>query len=50
MGNRKKAAAAKNGAGTSESKAIDPLRNLGECLGYCSCNLDVFSNQKHPLT
>ncbi|XP_031179848.1 1-phosphatidylinositol 4,5-bisphosphate phosphodiesterase delta-3-A-like isoform X1 [Sander lucioperca] len=28
LGNRKKAAAAKNGAGTSESKAIDPLRNL----------------------
>uniref|UniRef100_A0A8D3BC47 Phosphoinositide phospholipase C n=1 Tax=Scophthalmus maximus TaxID=52904 RepID=A0A8D3BC47_SCOMX len=30
LGNRKKtAAAAKNGAGTSRSKAIDPLRNLG---------------------
>ncbi|XP_044033523.1 1-phosphatidylinositol 4,5-bisphosphate phosphodiesterase delta-3-A [Siniperca chuatsi] len=30
LGNRKKAApAVKNGAGTSESKAIDPLRNLG---------------------
>ncbi|XP_029312862.1 1-phosphatidylinositol 4,5-bisphosphate phosphodiesterase delta-3-A-like [Cottoperca gobio] len=28
LGNRKKAAV-KNGAGTSESKAIDPLRNLG---------------------
>ncbi|XP_030256041.1 1-phosphatidylinositol 4,5-bisphosphate phosphodiesterase delta-3-A-like [Sparus aurata] len=29
LGNRKKAAPLKNGAGTSESKAIDPLRNLG---------------------
>ncbi|XP_036938060.1 1-phosphatidylinositol 4,5-bisphosphate phosphodiesterase delta-3-A-like [Acanthopagrus latus] len=29
LGNRKKAAPVKNGAGTSESKAIDPLRNLG---------------------
>ncbi|XP_037611942.1 1-phosphatidylinositol 4,5-bisphosphate phosphodiesterase delta-3-A-like isoform X2 [Sebastes umbrosus] len=30
LGNRKKAApVVKNGAGTSESKAIDPLRNLG---------------------
>ncbi|KAF1374307.1 hypothetical protein PFLUV_G00248640 [Perca fluviatilis] len=28
LGNRKKAASSKNGAGTSESKAIDPLRNL----------------------
>ncbi|GLD64270.1 1-phosphatidylinositol 4,5-bisphosphate phosphodiesterase delta-3-A-like isoform X1, partial [Lates japonicus] len=30
LGNRKKAASAeKNGAGTSNLKAIDPLRNLG---------------------
>lgn len=33
LGARKKAVpAGKNGAGTSELKAIDPLRNLGECF------------------
>lgn len=33
LGNRKKAIPqVKNGAGTSELKAIDPLRNLGEFL------------------
>lgn len=37
LGNRKKAIPqVKNGAGTSELKAIDPLRNLGECFCYSS--------------
>ncbi|KAI4801191.1 hypothetical protein CesoFtcFv8_011433 [Champsocephalus esox] len=39
LGNRKKpASGGRNGAGTSEAKAIDPLRNLGEFR----CKLNVF--------
>lgn len=43
LGNRKKAAPLKNGAGTSESKAIDPLRNLGE--GWCYNLLNVANDR-----
>lgn len=44
LGTRKKAApVGKNGAGTSESKAIDPLRNLGECLSSTAPAIRMYS-------